>query len=321
MKPKVFVTRQLPDWACRKLEETCSLDIWDENVHPPYEVILERIKDKEGLLCLLTDRISDEVMAAAPNLRVISQCAVGYDNIDVEAATKRGIRVGNTPGALSDATADFAFALLMAAARRIGEAIDHVRAGKWKTWGLLDLLGKEVYGATLGIIGMGRIGQAMARRARGFDMQVLYYDRERKLKVEEEIGVVYTSFDEVLEEADFISLHVSLNPETQGLIGERELKLMKPSAVLINTARGPVIDQDALYSALKEGEIAYAALDVTVPEPLPADDKLLTLPNIIVAPHIASATVTPRTEIIDMAVENLLTGLQGSELPYPVNKI
>jgi glyoxylate reductase len=250
---------------------------------------------------------------------VISQCAVGYDNIDVAAATARGIPVGNTPGVLTDATADFAFTLLMAAARRVGEAVDFVRAGHWQTWGLTLLLGQEVYGATLGIVGLGRIGRAVARRARGFDMQVLYHDAVRRPKAEAELGVAYRPLDDLLRESDFVTLHTSLTDETQGLIDARALALMKPTAILINTSRGPVVDTEALYQALKAGQIAYAALDVTDPEPLPAGHKLLTLPNVLVAPHIASATVTSRTQMAIMAVENLLAGLEGERLPHCAN--
>jgi glyoxylate reductase len=321
MKPKVYVTRHLPEAARELLDETCQVEIWDHDYPPPYEVVLEKVADKQGLLCLLTDRIDAAIMQAGPQLKVISQCAVGFDNIDVPAATARGIAVGNTPGVLTDATADFAFSLLMAAARRIGEAIDYVRTGQWHTWGLTLLLGQEIYGKTLGLEGFGRIGQAVARRARGFDMRILYHDTARQLEAEAELGAEYRTFDQLLAEADFISLHVNLTPRTQGLMGARQFALMKPEAILINTARGPVVDSQALYQALKEGQIAYAALDVTDPEPLPADHPLLTLPNLIVAPHIASATVTSRTQMSLMAVQNLVAGVQGEPLPFPVNKI
>jgi glyoxylate reductase len=277
------------------------------------------VRDAQGLLCLLTDRIDAALMDAAPGLKVISQIAVGFDNIDVAAATARDIRVGNTPGVLTDATADLAFALLMAAARRIGEGIDYVRAGKWTTWGLTLLMGQEINGRTLGIIGMGRIGQAVAKRARGFDMKILYTGRNRNTQAEADLGAEYRSLDDLLRESDFVSLHTSLNAESRGMIGERELALMKPTAVLINTARGPVVDQDALVEALKDGKIAAAALDVTDPEPLPADHQLLNLPNAIVLPHIGSATVAARTKMCRMAIQNLMAGLSGDDLPYPVN--
>ncbi len=244
MRPKVYVTRHLPDAAWSELAEACDVESWDEEFPPPYDEIVRRIKDKDGLICLLTDQIDANLMDQAPHLKVISQVAVGYDNIDVAAAAARAIAVGNTPGVLTAATADFAFALLLAAARRIGEAIDYVRAGKWHTWGLTLLLGQEVHGATLGIIGMGRIGQALAKRARGFDMRILYHNPTRLPQIEEELGVEYRELDDLLQEADFVSLHVNLTAETRGLIDARALELMKPTAVLINTARGPVVDPD-----------------------------------------------------------------------------
>jgi len=321
MKPKIYVTRHLPEAAWDELAAACDVEIWDEEFPPPYELITQQIKDKDGLICLLTDQIDANLMDQAPKLKVISQVAVGYDNIDIAAAAERGIAVGNTPGVLTDATADFAFALMLAAARCIGEAIDYVRAGKWQTWGLTLLLGQEIHGAALGIIGMGRIGQAMAKRARGFDMQILYHNPTRLPEVEEALGVEYREFADLLQEADFVSLHVNLTPETRGLIDASALQLMKESAVLINTARGPVVDPAALYWALKNGLIAAAALDVTDPEPLPPDDKLLALPNLIVAPHIASATTSSRTLMAQMAVRNCLAGVQGKPLPFPVNAV
>jgi glyoxylate reductase len=319
VKPKVFVTRHLPQVARDELERSCVVEIWDYEYPPRYELIKEKIRDKAGLLCLLTDQIDSALMDAATELKVISQCAVGFDNIDVAAATARGIIVGNTPGVLTDATADFTFTLMLSAARRVVEGMDYVRAGKWETWGLTLLLGQDVYGATLGIIGMGRIGQAVAKRARGFAMRVLYYDQQRLPEVEQSLGVEYCSLDDLLAEADFVSLHVNLTPETKSLIGARELGLMKPNAVLVNTARGPIVDPEALYAALKSGSIAAAALDVTDPEPLPTGHKLLSLSNLIVVPHIASATVTSRTQMALIAVRNLVAGLEGKPLPFCVN--
>lgn len=321
MKPKVYVTRHLPPTAYQELQKACEVEIWDEEFPPPYETIRQRIADKQGLLCLLTDRIDAELMDAAPELKVISQCAVGYDNVDIEAATARRIAVGNTPEVLTDATADFAFTLLMAASRRLGEAVAYVKAGKWDTWGLTLLMGQEVYGATLGIIGFGRIGQALAKRARGFDMRIIYYDTNRDNAAAEELKALYCPLNCLLEESDFISLHVNLTSDTEGMIGARAFRLMKETAVLINTARGPIVDPEALYQALKDGQIAAAALDVTDPEPLPPDHKLLTLSNLIVTPHIASATVTSRTQMAMMAVRNLVAGIQGRALPTQVNKL
>jgi glyoxylate reductase len=319
MKPKVFVTRHLPKIARNELEQVCEVDIWDYETPPPYEIIMNRVADKDGLLCLLTDQVDAALMDAAPKMVVISQCAVGFDNIDITAATERGIAVGNTPGVLTDATADFAFTLLMSAARLVVEGMDYVRAGKWETWGLTLLLGGDIYGATLGIIGLGRIGQAVVKRASGFDMKILYYDQRRLPEIEDSLGVEYRPLDELLAEADFLSLHVNLTPKTHSLIGSREFKLMKSTATLINTSRGPVVDTDALYEALKSGQIGFAALDVTNPEPLPANHKLLSLTNLIVTPHIASATVTSRTKMANMAVQNLIAGVRGAKLPFQVN--
>ncbi len=244
--------------------------------------------------------------------------AVGFDNVDVQAATAAGIPVGNTPGALTDTTADFAFALLMAAARRIAEAERFVRAGKWRTWGPMLLMGQDIHGATLGIVGMGRIGLAMARRAAGFDMRVIYADRD-DVPEANAIGAQRRTFEEVLAESDFLSLHTPLTAETHHLINADALKRMKPTAVLINTARGPVVDSHALAHALTSGTIAYAALDVTEPEPIPMESPLLSLDNCLIVPHIASSSIATRTRIAVMAAENLLAGLAGERLPYCVN--
>jgi glyoxylate reductase len=321
MKPKVYVTRHLPEVAWNKLVDVCAVESWDEEYPPPYDLLVEKVADKEGLVCLLTDKIDANLMAAAPHLKVISQIAVGYDNIDVQAATKHHILVGNTPGVLTEATADFAFALLTSAARRVVEGMDYVRHDKWKTWGLTLLLGQDIYGATLGIVGMGRIGQALAKRAAGFDMRILYFSRQRKPELEAAYGAEFVDLDALLQESDYISLHVNLTEETRGMIDADAFARMKETAVLINTARGPIVDTDALYHALTNVQIAYAALDVTDPEPLSADHKLLTLPNIIIAPHIASATITSRTKMALMAVDNLIAGVNGEPLPFPVNDI
>ncbi len=239
MLPKVYVTRHLPAAAWQELEANCSVEIWDREIPPPYKTLLEAVHDREGLLCLLTDRIDANLMDAAPDLRVISQCAVGYDNVDVAAASARGIRVGNTPDVLTDATADFAFTLMLSAARRVVEAVDYVRLGLWETWGLTTLLGQSAWGATLGIIGFGRIGQALARRARGFEMNILYHDLTRFPEAEAAYGATWCPLEELLSLADFVSIHTNLTPETRGLIGEAALRRMKPNAVLVNTARWP----------------------------------------------------------------------------------
>jgi lactate dehydrogenase-like 2-hydroxyacid dehydrogenase len=300
------------------IREKCDTRVWEETLPPPKDVILEEVADSDGLLCLLSDDVDGEVMDAG-DLRVISQYAVGVDNIDLDAATERGIPVGHTPGVLTDATADLTFALLMAAARRIPEGIRKVKAGEWRTWEPMGLLGGDVCGATLGVIGLGRIGTAVARRARGFEMRVLYNDPHRNLELEEELGLLDTSFDSLLKQADFVTIHTPLVSETHHLIDESALRRMKRTAILINAARGEIVDTDALVRALREGWIARAALDVTDPEPLPADHPLVGMDNCIVVPHIGSATVTARNRMAEMAAENLLAGMEGEHLPYCVN--
>lgn len=317
-KPKVFVTRIIPDKGFDLVKETCEVDLWTEELPPPYEVLLERVRGVDGLLCLLTDRIDGQLMdTAGPQLKVISNHAVGFDNIDIPAATARKIPVGNTPGILTDATADFAFSLLVAAARRVVEGDRYVRAGKWKTWGPSILLGPDITGATLGIVGYGRIGQALAKRASGFDMRILYYDP--MVTLNSTLPGTSVDLETLLRESDFVSLHTLLNEQTRHLINRDTLALMKPSAVLVNTSRGPVVDGQALYEALKEHKIFAAALDVTDPEPLPLDSPLLELDNLIIAPHIASASKPTRDKMSLMAAENLLAGLSDQRLPNCVN--
>ncbi len=318
-KPKVFVTRMIPEKGLNLVKEFCDADIWPNELPPSRQELLEHVRGVEGLLCLLTDRIDGEVMdAAGPQLKVISNHAVGFDNIDVEAATARGIAVGNTPDILTDATADFTFALMMAAGRRLLEGVRYVREGKWKTWHPSLLLGVDFRGATLGLIGFGRIGKAMARRAAGFDMRVLYYDPQ-ETQSDPNIRAQRVEFDTLLAESDFISLHTPLTPETRHLIDAVALSKMKPTAVLVNTSRGPVVDLEALYVALKEHRIFAAALDVTEPEPLPPDSPLLTLDNVVITPHIASASKTTREKMAWMAAQNLIAGLKGEHLPNCVN--
>ena len=317
-RPRVFVTRRIPEAGLTMLADACDVHLWEGELPPPREVLLREVGDAEGLLCLLTDTIDAALMDAAPRLKVISNFAVGYDNIDVAAATRRGLPVGNTPGVLTETTADCAFALLMAAARRIVEGVDFVRAGRWQTWGPMLLMGQDVHGATLGLVGLGRIGQAVARRARGFDMRILYHDTAERAEAGT-LGAAWRPLDDLLAEADFLSLHVPLTPETYHLIGARELQRMKPTAALINTARGGIVDPAALYQALKAGDIACAALDVTEPEPIPPDHPLLTLPNCLIVPHIASSSHATRSKMAAMAAANLLAGLRGERLPHPVN--
>ncbi len=317
---KVYVTRELPTAALDLLAEAATVRVWPDELPPPPEVLLAEAADADALLTLLTDRIDAAIMAAAPRLRVISNMAVGYDNIDVEEANRRGILVTNTPGILIKTTADFAFALLLAAARRVVEADRYTRQGRWKTWGPQVLLGQDVYEATLGVVGLGGVGLEVAKRGRGFGMRVLYCDSTRRPKEERRYGLVYVELDQLLTESDFISLHTPLIPETHHLVGERELALMKPTAVLVNTARGPIVDQRALWRSLKERRIAAAAIDVSEQEPIASDDPLLGLDNIIITPHIASASVATRLGMARMAVDNLLTALRGQVPPQCVNR-
>lgn len=320
-KPKVFVTRLIPEEGLALIREYCDADIWPAEPPPARRELLERVRGVDGILSLLTETINAEVMdTAGPQLRVVSNFAVGVDNIDLTEATRRKIPIGHTPGVLTETTADLAFALMLAAARRIVEGVRYVQAGRWKTWGPMLLLGQDVAGATLGIIGFGRIGKAMARRARGFDMHILYYDPYcREDPTAQELGAQCVDMESLLRESDFITIHVPLTPQTRHMIDERAFALMKPTAVLVNTARGPIVDPEALYRALKERRIFAAALDVTEPEPLPADSPLLTLDNLIVVPHIGSASVVTRGKMARMAAENLLAGLRGERLPYCAN--
>jgi len=320
-RPKVFVSRVIPDDGLRLVLEACDAEVWQDHLPPPRDALLKAIEGCDGVLTLLTDRVDDEFLdRAGTQLKVVSNFAVGYDNIDVPACTKRGIPVGNTPGVLTETTADLAWALLMAAARRLVEGDRYVRDGNWKTWGPMLLMGPDVHGATIGIIGFGRIGQAVARRARGFGMRILYHDPRRvSPQVEAEYGAEYRTLEGILPESDFVSLHVDLRPETRGLIDAERLGWMKPTAILVNTSRGPVVDSMALVDALKSGTIAAAALDVTDPEPLPADHPLVQLDNCLVVPHIASASRATRGKMAQMAAANLLAGVRGERLPTPVN--
>ena len=320
-KPRIFVTRRIPEDGLARLQEICQVDLWDSELPPGPAKLLEHVVEKEAILSLLTDMIDAIVMdAAGPGLKVISNCAVGVDNIDLDEATRRGIPVGHTPGVLTDTTADFAFALLLAAGRRIVEADRFTRAGQWKTWGLTQLLGQDLSGATLGILGFGRIGRGIAKRALGFEMRVLYYDPSAEEdEYARQVNAHQVDLDTLLSEADFISIHTPLNESTYHLIDRQAFAKMKSTAVLVNTARGPVVDSAALYEALKSGVIRFAALDVTELEPIPQDDPLLELDNLIITPHIASASVETRGKMVRMAIENLLAGLQGKPLPHCAN--
>ena len=320
-RPKVFVSRVIPEEGLARVREATDATIWEGELPPPREQLLAAVEGCDGILTLLTDRVDDELLdRAGPQLKVVSNFAVGFDNIDVPACTRRKLPVGNTPGVLTETTADLAWALLMAAARRLVEGDRYVRDGKWKTWGPMLLMGPDVHGATIGIVGFGRIGQAVARRAKGFGMRIVYHDLQRVPKsVEAEFDATYMTLEGLLAESDFVSLHTVLSPETKGLINAERLGWMKPTAVLVNTSRGPVVDSMALVDALRDGTIAAAALDVTDPEPLPADHPLIGLDNCLVVPHIASASRATRGKMASMAAANLLAGIRGDRLPTPVN--
>lgn len=320
-KPKVYITRQIAQKALDMIAQVTEMKVWSEELPPPREVLLAEAQNVDGMLTLLTDKIDATLIEAAPKLKVISNLAVGYDNIDVPEATRHGIVVGNTPEVLNETTADFAFALLMAAARRVAEANAFTRKGRWKTWEPMVMLGQDIHHATLGIVGLGRIGMEIAKRAKGFNMKVLYYDAIRRSEEEErQLGIEHVpELSTLLSQSDFISLHTPLTPQTHHFIGAAQFAIMKPTAILVNTSRGPVVDQKALYEALKSRQIFAAAIDVTEVEPIPLDDPLLTLDNIIICPHIASASVITRTNMATMAAENLITGLSGQIPPNCVN--
>jgi glyoxylate reductase len=305
---RCFVARRIPGPALERLLEAHDVDVWPHRLPPTPNELREHSTGVEGLLTLLTDRVDEALLDATPDLRAISNYAVGTDNVDLVAATARGIPVGNTPDVLTDATADLAFALLLALARRLPEGEQDVRNGQWVTFEPDRNLGAEVTGATLGIVGFGRIGQSVARRAEGFGMEVLHTSRSG--------GV---SLEELLERSDFVSLHCPLTPDTHHLIDDAALARMKPTALLINSARGPIVDTDALLRALQDRTIGGAALDVTDPEPLPSDHPLLEAPNLLVVPHIGSATVSTRHRMTEIAVANLLAALDGEPMPHQAN--
>jgi glyoxylate reductase len=304
----VFVTRRLPGHAVERLHGEHDVEVWPQSMPPGRDVLLSRAPRLEGLLALLTDPVDADLLAAAPSLRAISNYAVGVDNVDLAAATERRIPVGNTPGVLTESTADLALALMLGIGRRIAEGDGYVRRGEWRTWDPGLLLGRDLHGATVGIVGFGRIGRAVARRCEGFDCELLHTSRRGGVALEE-----------LLERSDFVTLHAPLTPETRSLIDAVALGRMKPTAYLINTARGPLVDTGALVSALRAGQIAGAALDVTDPEPLPGDHPLLGAPGLLVVPHIASAAHATRERMADMAVDNLLAGLAGERMPNCAN--
>nr|WP_290667807.1 D-glycerate dehydrogenase [Ardenticatena sp.] len=315
----VFITRRLPDDILAPLVEVAEVDVWPDRFPPPYEELRHRTAPCDGLLCMLTDRIDAALMDNAPHLRVISQMAVGYDNIDVAAATARRIPVGHTPGVLTESTADLAFALMLAAARRLLDGVRFIEQGLWQTWEPFGLLGQDVHGKTLGIVGLGRIGAATARRALGFGMRLLYTGPREKPDVAAALGATYVSFDELLAKSDMVSIHCPLTPATYHLFDADAFARMKPGAILVNTARGGIVDHEALLAVIRTGHLGAAGLDVTEPEPLPPDHPLMQCERLILTPHIGSATVETRRRMAQRAIDNLLAGLRGERLPSCVN--
>ncbi len=317
-KPRVFVSRLIPEAGLSRIREASEAVVWEDELPPPRDVLLREVAGAEGLVSLLTDRVDAELLDRAPGLRVVSNYAVGFDNVDVAAARERGVVVTNTPGVLDETTADVAFMLMLAAARRLGEGERLLRAGRWEWWGPKQLRGLDVWGKKLGVIGMGRIGQAVARRARGFGMEILYHNRSRNEEAEKELGARYLELEDLLRESDFVSIHTPLTDETRHLIGEEELGLMRPTSVLVNTSRGPVVDEGALAEALREGRIFAAGLDVYEEEPK-VHPELLELENVVLAPHIGSATIETRDRMATLAAENIAAVLRGEQPPTPVD--
>lgn len=320
LKPKVYITRKIPSQILGKIKDSFDVTMWNEEETPvPREELERQIQTVDGLYCLLTESIDRELLEMAPNLKIISNMAVGYNNIDVESATEKGIMVTNTPGVLTETTADLTFALLMSTSRRIVESDRYLREGNWKTWSPMLLTGQDIYDATLGIIGLGRIGEAVARRAAGFNMNVLYHNRSRKLEAEQELGITYTSMETLLKESDFVCVLTPYTPETKNLIDREELALMKETAILVNTSRGGIVNEEALYLALKNEKIWAAGLDVFEEEPVSLGHPLLTLSNVVVLPHIGSASKKTRLKMADVAADNLIMGLQNLSPKHLVN--
>jgi len=319
-KPKIYVTRELPERGLKIISQYFDAEVWKEYAPPPKQVIIEKAKNVEALATLLSDKIDAEVFNASPNLKIVSQLAVGFDNVDVPEATRRGIYVTNTPEVLTDTTADFAWALLLAVARRVVEADKYVRTGQWKVgWHPAMLAGRDIHGATIGILGAGRIGYAVAKRATGFGMKILFYDVIPRPEMEKDFGAKSMDLNSIFKESDFISVHVPLMNETRHLVNEERLRLMKKTAYIINNSRGPVVDEKALYKALKEGWIAGAGMDVFEQEPTPLDNPILKLDNVVVAPHISSASIETRAQMAQMVADNLVAFFEGRKPPNLVN--
>ncbi|VTU00263.1 glyoxylate reductase : Glyoxylate reductase OS=Planctomyces brasiliensis (strain ATCC 49424 / DSM 5305 / JCM 21570 / NBRC 103401 / IFAM 1448) GN=Plabr_4687 PE=3 SV=1: 2-Hacid_dh: 2-Hacid_dh_C [Gemmataceae bacterium] len=319
-RPKVFVARRIPDEGLSAIAAACDVDVWPDRLPPPPDALRDRVRDCDGLVSLLTDRVDAALLDAAPRLKVVSNFAVGFNNVDVPACTQRGVCVGNTPGVLTDATADIAVTLLLNAARRIAESAADAKAGRWLTWEPLGWLGQDLVGRTLGIVGMGRIGFATAKRLHhGWGMKVIYTKRTPSAEAEQQLGARRVELDELLAQSDYVSVHADLNPTTKGLFGAAQFKQMKRTAVFVNTSRGPLVDQPALAEALRSGTIFAAGLDVTDPEPLPPEHELYALPNCVIAPHVASATIDTRNAMARLCANNLLAGVRGEPLPHWVN--
>ncbi|GAB2542542.1 2-hydroxyacid dehydrogenase [Gracilibacillus alcaliphilus] len=319
MKPKIFITRKIPNNIVKKLEENCELAMWNSEDTPvPRHILQEKIREVDGLYCLLTDEIDEQMIESAQQLKVISNMAVGFNNIDITAAKANGIIVTNTPDVLTETTADLTFALLMATARRIPEAVDYIKNDQWRTWSPMQLTGRDIHGATLGIIGMGRIGTAVARRALGFNMNIIFHNRNKNLRSVEDLHAAYVSLETLLREADFVCVMVPYTKHTHHLIAERELKMMKRTSILINTSRGGVVDEHALYQVLKEHNIFGAGLDVFAQEPINASHPLVSLPNVVALPHIGSASVQTRHKMAELAAENLICVLEKRQPPYRI---
>jgi glyoxylate reductase len=317
-KPRILVTRRIDSSALDRLHREAEVVLWEEQIPPSYDQLMRMVKDCDGLLCLLTDTIDGELIAAAQRLRVISTMSVGFEHIDLEACRKRGIQVGHTPGVLTETTADFTAALMLSVSRRIPEAVNFARSGGWKTWDPGLLLGQDLHGAVVGIVGMGRIGQAVARRIYAFGSQLLYHDLSRAKHIEKELNAEAVKLDDLLRRVDIVTLHVPLTERTYHMFSYPQFEIMKPSSLLINTSRGAIVDTDALLESLVEGKIAAAGLDVTDPEPLPITHPLYELPNCLITPHIASAGAATRAKMAHMAVDNLFAGFHGKPLPHPV---
>lgn len=319
-RPRVFISRKLPQAAVAIIAAACEYEMWESAEQAvPREVLLREAAQSDGALVLLTDRVDAALLDAAPRCRVFANMAVGYDNIMVPEATRRGVLITNTPGVLTETTADLTFALLMATARRLYEGQRSIVEGRWQTWSPMFMTGQDIYGATLGIVGAGRIGSAVARRAKGFGMQILYSNRRPSPALEQEVGATYCELDDLLRRSDFVSVLVPLTPETRGMFGAREFSLMKPTAVFINSARGPIMDEQALYEALVTEQIWAAGLDVFEQEPIGPDHPLLSLPNVTALPHIGSASIQTRTRMATLAAENLVAALTGGAPPSAVN--